>query len=81
MRQIIVFLILVFIIYTIKKSISSPPSRKRSDSKEGNNENMVKDPVCNLYIPESEAVRRIIRGKKIFFCSNDCAEKFESLQK
>jgi YHS domain-containing protein len=37
---------------------------------------MVQDPYCMKYIPQREAVRKVIEGNEIFFCSRECAEKF-----
>lgn len=79
MRQIIILILLSLIIYVIKKSFRHSPSVKKENSKVQGGENMVKDPVCNLYIPESEAVKKVIGGKTVYFCSNKCADKFENL--
>ncbi len=38
---------------------------------------MVQDPVCKVYIPMDQAYIRVINGKKYYFCSEECAEKFE----
>jgi uncharacterized protein len=37
---------------------------------------MVRDPMCHLYLPRSEALRRKIRGQEHFFCSPGCLDKF-----
>jgi uncharacterized protein len=37
---------------------------------------MVRDPVCQLYLPRSEAIHRKIRGQEHFFCSPGCLDKF-----
>jgi uncharacterized protein len=39
-------------------------------------EEMVRDPVCQLYLPRSEAIHRKIRGQEHFFCSPGCLDKF-----
>jgi uncharacterized protein len=39
-------------------------------------EEMVRDPVCQLYLPRTEALRRTIRGREYFFCSPGCLDKF-----
>lgn len=79
MRQIILLILLLLFVYMIKKSFSSPKQAKKTNSKGQIGENMIKDPVCNIYIPEAEAVKKTIRGKTHYFCSNECADKFESL--
>jgi uncharacterized protein len=39
-------------------------------------EEMVRDPVCQLYLPRSEAIRRKVQGREYFFCSPGCLDKF-----
>lgn len=81
MRQFIILILLLLIVYIVRKSFSRPPSDKEINLKEQMGEKMVKDPFCNLYIPEASAVKKIIRGETHFFCSNECAEKFENLRR
>ena len=38
---------------------------------------MVQDPSCKTYIPMREALTRTIDGKRYYFCSEECADKFE----
>jgi YHS domain-containing protein len=38
---------------------------------------MVQDPSCKTYIPKRDARRKVIEGKEYFFCSKDCADRFE----
>jgi YHS domain-containing protein len=42
---------------------------------------MVQDPFCKTYIPRREAVRRRVGGQEHFFCSEECARKFEAQEK
>jgi uncharacterized protein len=39
-------------------------------------EEMVRDPVCQLYLPRAEAIRRRVQGREYFFCSPGCLDKF-----
>jgi YHS domain-containing protein len=36
---------------------------------------MVKDDVCNTYIPKEEAIREVRGGEERFFCSEECRRK------
>ncbi len=36
---------------------------------------MVKDDVCNTYIPKDEAIREVRDGRERFFCSEECRRK------
>jgi uncharacterized protein len=37
---------------------------------------MVKDEICNTYIPKEEALREVRDGKEHYFCSKECRQKF-----
>ncbi len=37
---------------------------------------LVKDPVCQTYVVQSRAVRRMTDGEPHYFCSIACAERF-----
>ncbi len=37
---------------------------------------MVKDPVCQTFIPKSIAIKKTFHDKAVFFCSEECATKF-----
>lgn len=43
-------------------------------------EEMVRDPVCQVYIPRSGAIRREIRGQEQFFCSPGCLDNFLAIR-
>ena len=38
---------------------------------------LVKDPVCQTYVVMSRAVRREIGGAPAYFCSAECAERYQ----
>ncbi len=37
---------------------------------------MVKDPYCEAYFPQRNGVSLSIDGKKIYFCSKECRDKY-----
>lgn len=37
---------------------------------------MVRDRVCNTFLPQSRAVVLVRDGKEHFFCSEDCRDKY-----
>jgi YHS domain-containing protein len=39
-------------------------------------DDLVKDPVCETYLPRRKAIARSAAGTTRYFCSVDCAEKF-----
>ena len=36
---------------------------------------MVKDDVCNTYIPKDDAIREVRDGEERFYCSEECRRK------
>jgi len=37
---------------------------------------MVKDEICNTYLPKEDAIKEVYQGKEYYFCSNECRQKF-----
>ena len=37
---------------------------------------MVKDEICDTYLPKEDAIKEIYQGKEFFFCSKECRQKF-----
>ena len=74
---------LIFILYVLIKFfrflnklslIFKQPREPRTRSKKSNL--MVKDEVCNTYLPQEDAIELNINGKKYYFCSKECKQKF-----
>lgn len=47
-------------------------------SEQAVNDIMIQDPYCKTYFPKREAVQLDINGTQLYFCSNQCREKFIS---
>jgi len=52
------------------------PDRKKSGLDKSGAEDMVKDPVCDTYVDQSDAPYLIHQGKTIHFCSESCRDRF-----
>jgi YHS domain-containing protein len=37
---------------------------------------MVKDEMCNTYLPQEDAIKEIYEGKEYYFCSKECKKKY-----
>ena len=77
MVRFIFFGILAYLLYRIVKGAFSPKAKVHRGSAQGIVDEMVQDPFCKTYIPRRDAVRRMIQGQEVLFCSDDCARKFE----
>jgi len=78
MLRLVIIVILIYILYRLIRGFfvqSGKISRGRAD---GVIDEMVQDPFCKTYIPRREAVRRVLENKEIFFCSKECADRFEA---
>jgi len=77
--RIILISILFYIIYRLVKFFqrlgeTSPQKyRKRTQP---SSKVMVKDEMCNTYIPEDEALKEVKDGHTYYFCSPACRQKF-----
>jgi len=86
--KMLLWLALGLIIYLLWRTIISSPARissSRGATVEGETPggkrvidagDMVKDPVCNTYIPVENAIKENIEGKTYYFCSPECRDKF-----
>jgi len=54
----------------LSQKSNSPPKAKQISGQ------MVKDTICNIYLPQEDAIKEIIEEKEYFFCSKECRQKF-----
>jgi uncharacterized protein len=79
MRQLLFLVLIVALAYLISNLIFPQRRTPRGTPRQAQTvvtEDLVRDPVCQLYLPRSEAIRRTIRGQEHFFCSPGCLDKF-----
>ena len=38
-------------------------------------EDLVRDPVCNTYVPRSRALPALVQGREELFCSRECRDR------
>jgi uncharacterized protein len=70
----------VFLVWIVRRLLSmfakgSRTNQPGEESAENPNQ-MVKDPVCGMYMDSRLAVRLERRQEKYFFCSEDCKERY-----
>lgn len=77
MIRYIIFAFLIYLIYKIvTKSKRMMNGKNETSSK--TSEDLVEDPFCHKYVPMSQAYMKEIHGKKVYFCSQECFEKYQS---
>jgi YHS domain-containing protein len=80
------FLIIIVALWLLRRLLASvfgePPKRPRGNSGSRPVEagQMVKDPVCGMYMDPRLAVQLQSRGGSFYFCSKECREKFRTLE-
>ncbi len=86
MLRFIITLLLMYLFYRLVKAILSPkgkstrfPRHKPSGNKVI--DEMVKDPVCGVYVPKREALSVSYRGETIYFCSPQCQQRYLEAKK
>jgi len=77
MVKFLVLIFLGFLVYRAARRYMSLGQKKEQGPVEGPVDEMVQDPSCMTYIPRRGAQRKVVGGKEFFFCSKECAEKFE----
>ena len=75
--RIILYALIAYIVYKsirfyqrLSQKSKSPPKSKQTSGL------MVKDTICNTYLPQEDAIKEIMEEKEYFFCSKDCRQKF-----
>ena len=74
--RLIVVTILAYIFYRVLKNIFYSDKDVETDINGRVIDDMVQDPVCKTYIPRRDAIKKSIKGRQYFFCSEECASKF-----
>lgn len=82
--RLIILIILGYIGYRLVKRFFTQPSIPKwrgAGDQAGIDDIMVKDPFCQVYFPQREGVRSVIKGVEYHFCSKECRDKFIEQQK
>jgi YHS domain-containing protein len=71
------FLIWILVGYMVYLFFKGRSAKKEIRSEKPAGEETHRDPVCGVYVTEEDAVVGRLEGKRIFFCSMGCLEKFQ----
>ncbi len=72
-----IFVLLVYLIYKIVRKAKNIKAVEKGTAPSPS-EDLVEDPFCHKYIPISQAHIKEISGKKHYFCSRECCDKYQS---
>ncbi len=73
----LILILLAFLLYRVVRKYMPLGQKTEQSAGDGPVDEMVQDPSCMTYIPLRSAQRKVVGGKEFFFCSKECAEKFE----
>jgi len=71
----LLWLLLGYIGYRIIKALLNA-GEKRSSLETASEDETFQDPVCGLYVSLDDATVGVLEGKKLYFCSERCLEKY-----
>ena len=77
MIKLLILIFLAFLLYRVVRKHMPLGQKPEQSTGDGPVDEMVQDPSCMTYIPRRSAQRKVVGGKEFFFCSKECAEKFE----
>ncbi|HNX41984.1 MAG: hypothetical protein BWY86_00845 [Candidatus Aminicenantes bacterium ADurb.Bin508] len=77
-RLFFLFFAVYLFVLLVREIGKTPPKGEGSEKKDlqESRKEMVRDPVCGLFLPEEKAVVLKASGKNHYFCSSQCAERF-----
>jgi len=78
MLRIVIYAIIIYLVYKMARSFLGAGKKIDRSPPGGVIDELVQDPSCEKYIPRRDAFRKVVRGQEHFFCSPECAEKYES---
>jgi hypothetical protein len=74
--RLLLYLGLIWAVYAAVRGLLRGASRARSgEAGEGVDDVMAPCPECGAYFPAGIGVSRRVRGEKLLFCGEECAER------
>ena len=75
----LLILLFIYLLYRVLRSvfvlIFIRDKRRAGLPRKGVGE-LVKDPVCNIYVPKSDALSAEVGGEQFYFCSFKCLDQY-----
>lgn len=70
--------LLLYIGYRVIRALVSPTKGAAGEpqNQRHSGEETVQDPICGIYLSRDNAIVGTLEGKRHYFCSMDCLEKF-----
>ena len=75
MIRLFMWILLGYVVYLMFKGRSG---KKELPKEKPSGDETYRDPVCGVYVAEHDAVVGRLEGKRIYFCSMSCLEKYQT---
>ena len=73
---------IIYLVYRLARgfflSSAKPPDEFPERVTPIEKEDLVMDPYCHTYVPISDAYKASINGKTVYFCSEECFNKYKA---
>ena len=87
LARLVVFLVIISVIKRVAKivigfwaGLSEPKVRpsgfQNSPPPGAQHMSLVQDPVCGTYVALETSLKKIVKGKVVYFCSEECKDKY-----
>lgn len=80
MLRFVVILVAAYLLYRVVRRLILPVRQEKPDSPEVVasivKEDLLEDPNCGTYVPQSNAIREEMDGKTLYFCSRQCRDEY-----
>ncbi len=75
--RLIIWVIVLYLIYRVVKGLFAVKRQGQRTVNGDEVEELVQDAYCKMYVPRRDSVKRIVRGQTDYFCSEECARRYE----
>jgi YHS domain-containing protein len=90
LRSILLLILLILVLRVVSRALMgmaagpgggrrrSQPGRGSADASAAGSVHMIRDPVCGTYVIPDRAFPSSDGGRRVFFCSAECRNKYQS---
>ncbi len=76
-RIIFILGLLAVLYFLLRRALREFKGQGQPERLSPGKDQMVQDPVCQIFVPRGVAVTEDIGGQTYYFCSRSCAHKFQ----
>ena len=75
LMRLLIWGLLLYVGYRVVKALFKP-KEKSASTVQHDGEETVQDPICGMFLARTDAVVGTLEGKRHYFCSMACLDKF-----